>query len=171
MRFQSYLTEGDIISTFFSKIKGFSTQRLQDFLYKEFERFTEVVQSTQYEPMVVQMINRKFDTRVRTLDEFKRMRVPQIREGSVLNEDLAHWWDLVKGEAFPALSFYPALQVWLDIDKLIKGQDFNFRATVVYAMIWILLVSGKYIKGYLDWKKQNPEEHAAERAMGKGGIV
>lgn len=171
MRFQEYIVEGDVIQTVISKVRGFTSQRLQDFLYKEFEKFVEMVQSTQLEPLVVQIINRKFDTRVRSLEEFKDMRIPQIKECQEINEDLAHWWDLIKSEAFPTLSFYPALQVWLELDKVIKGGGLDARATIVYALVWILLVSGKYIKGYLDWKKQNPEEHATERAQGKGGIV
>jgi hypothetical protein len=42
---------------------------------------------------------------------------------------------------------------------------------VFYAAFWLILVSGKYAKGWIDWKKSNPEQYSKERAVGGGGII
>lgn len=88
-----------------------------------------------------------------------------------LDEDAKHWWELVKQEAFPTLAFYPALQVWLEFDKMLKGTQYSGKVIAFYAAFWLLLVSGKYVKGWLDWKKDNPEQHAKEVEMGGGGLI
>jgi hypothetical protein len=88
-----------------------------------------------------------------------------------LDEDAKHWWELVKQEAFPTLAFYPALQIWLELDKMLKGTEYSGKIISFYAAFWLLLVSGKYVKGWLDWKKDNPEQHAKEVEMGGGGLI
>lgn len=88
-----------------------------------------------------------------------------------LDEDAKHWWELIKQEAFPTLAFYPALQVWLEFDKMLKGTQYSGKVIAFYAAFWLLLVSGKYVKGWLDWKKDNPEQHAKEVEMGGGGLI
>jgi len=93
------------------------------------------------------------------------------QESVAINEDAKHWWDLLKTEMFPTLAFYPALQVWLEFDKMLKGTEYSGKAIAFYAAFWLLLVSGKYIKGWLDWKKTSPDEYSKERAVGAGGII
>jgi hypothetical protein len=88
-----------------------------------------------------------------------------------LDEDAKHWWDLIKQEAFPTLAFYPALQVWLEFDKMLKGTEYSGKVVAFYAAFWLFLVSGKYIKSWIDWKKENPEQHAKEAEAGGGGII
>lgn len=90
---------------------------------------------------------------------------------SIVNEDARHWWELIKGEAFPTLAFYPALQVWLELDKMLKGTQYSGKVIGFYAAFWLILVSGKYITQWNKWRKDNPGEFAAERSQGKGGIV
>ena len=94
-----------------------------------------------------------------------------FKENITLDEDAKHWWDLVKGELFPTLSFWPALQVWLEIDKMIKGTEYSGNIIGFYAAFWLVLISGKYVKGWKDWKKSNPEMYSKERAVGGGGII
>jgi hypothetical protein len=90
---------------------------------------------------------------------------------SIINEDVAHLWNLIKTEAFPTLAFYPALQVWLELDKILKGTEYSGRTIVFYAAFWLLLMSGKHIAHWNKWRKENPEEYRAERAQGKGRVV
>ena len=99
-------------------------------------------------------------------------RIPKSNnESTIISEDMKHWWELVKTEAFPTLAFYPALQVWLEIDKYIKGSDYNTKVMMFYASLWLVLVSGKYIAGWMKWKKEKPDEYELERSMGKGGLI
>ena len=86
----------------------------------------------------------------------------EIVYNEVINEDIKHWWDMVKSEAFPTLAFWPGLQVWLELDKLIKGTSYNGKVIGVYAAMWLLLISGKYLVSWMDWKKKNPEEYKQE---------
>lgn len=89
---------------------------------------------------------------------------------SIINEDAKHWWNLVKTELFPTLSFYPALQIWLELDKMLRGTPYSGKVLLFYAALWLILISGKHIKQWMDWKKQNPEEYSKERAFGGGGV-
>lgn len=89
----------------------------------------------------------------------------------VINEDAKHWWELIKQEAFPTLAFYPALQIWLELDKMLKGTEYSGKIISFYAAFWLLLVSGKYVKGWLDWKKENPTEYEKEKSWGGGDII
>jgi hypothetical protein len=93
-----------------------------------------------------------------------------LNENIDLNEDVKHWWELIKSEAFPTLAFYPALQVWLEIDKMVKGTPYSGNVLCFYAAFWLILVTGKYIIGWNAWKKENPTEYNKEREIGKGGI-
>lgn len=90
---------------------------------------------------------------------------------STVNEDLRHWWDLVKTEAFPTLAFYPALQVWLELDKMLKGTPYSGKVIGFYAALWMVLMTGKYISGWMKWRKNQPDEYEMERSMGKGGLL
>lgn len=169
MKFQTFVVNENMMDKAKSLIKKLPFKKVKTFLHGEFEKFSQAVQDADLEGQVLPVINKYFGTRYRSLDEIGKQKIRESDE--MVNEDLAHWWDVVKTEAFPTLAFYPALTIWLEIDKLFNDKDMDMKKTVVYASLWILLVSGKYVKGWMKWKKQNPDEYNTERAMGKGGIV
>lgn len=169
MKFNQYLLNENMVDVAKNFIKRLDFRKTKKFLHDEYELFVKSASAAGIEKEVLSLINARFGTRYKSLEQIGRATLRESDES--LNEDLAHWWSVVKTEAFPTLAFYPALTVWLEIDKLFKGQDMDMTKTIVYALFWALLVSGKYVKGWMDWKKQNPEEHAYERAKGKGGIV
>jgi hypothetical protein len=168
MKFNNYIINENLVDSAVTLLKRLDFRKTASFLKQEFTDLVDAAQTAGIEPEVVSLINKSFGTRYRSLEQIKR---EKLRESEDISESAKHWWDLVKTEAFPTLAFYPALSIWLEIDQLFKGQDMNIKKTVIYALFWVLLVSGKYIKGWMDWKKQNPEEHAAEKAEGKGGII
>lgn len=168
MRFNKYVLNENLVDSAKALIKRLSWKQAKKFLQSEFDKFVEAAQETNLEPQLIPIINKHFGTRYKDFDQIRKQR---LRESEMMNEDIEHFWETLKSEAFPTLAFYPALTVWLEIDKLFQGQDMDMKKTTVYALFWLLLVSGKYIKGWLNWKTQNPEEHAAERAQGKGGIL
>ena len=168
MRLKSYVLNENMVDKAKGFLKRMSWKQATKFLKNEFDTFVEAVQEAGLEREVVSIVNKGFDTRYRTIDQIHKMK---LRESEMVTEDIAHFWDVVKTEAFPTLAFYPALSIWLEIDKLFQGQDMDMKKTTVYALFWILLVSGKYVKGWMTWKRDNPEQHAAERAVGKGGII
>ena len=126
------------------------------------KKFSEMVQDKGLNDKVLKIINKYLKTNYKSLDDIDKLR---ITEG-IINEDFAHYWDLLKQEAFPTLAFWPALKVWLEMDKLFTANgaaDVNVKMVIVYAIFWILLVSGKYVKSWADWKKKNPEEYEKEK--------
>lgn len=169
MKFNNYLLNENMVDKALSLVKRMDFRKAKSFFKSEFDKFVETIQGAGLELEVVSVINKGLKTNYRNFKDMERQKLRESDE--VLNEDLAHWWDVVKTEAFPTLAFYPGLTVWLEIDKLVQGQDINITKTIVYSIFWILLISGKYVKGWHTWKKQNPEEYAQERAAGKGGIV
>lgn len=169
MKFEQFIINENMVDVAKNFLKRLDFRKTKDFLKGEFDKFVDSAVSGGIEGEVVTLINKSFDTRYRNLSQLQRERLRESDE--MVNEDLGHWWEVVKTEAFPTLAFYPALTVWLEIDKLFKGQDMDMTRTVVYALFWILLISGKYVKGWMNWKKQNPDEYSSERAQGKGGIV
>ncbi len=54
--------------------------------------------------------------------------------------------------------------------KALKGDGFD-QTSLFYAALWLVLISGNYMSGWLKWKKENPEEYERERAQGKGGLI
>lgn len=168
MRFDNYLKEDNlnenIIIDTLKKIAGKPANAVMKLFKDGFEKFIGIFQEQDdmTQESILKLINKGFGTSYKNTNDLKRAMSANIKESTGLNEDWAHYWDLIKGEAFPALSFYPALTVWLEIDKLLRGNDANTRVIVVYGLLWLLLISGKFIKGFREWKKNNPEEYAAE---------
>jgi hypothetical protein len=145
----------------FNKVKN----ELKKMSFSELEKKCENAYnelSKQLNPKQLELIKKKTEI-------FSKQQVEE--EDKSLDEDLKHWWDLVKTEAFPTLAFYPALQVWLEIDKYLKGTEYNGKIIGFYASLWLVLMTGKYITGWMEWKTNNPDEYSREREMGKGGLI
>lgn len=169
MKFKSFIVNENIMDGALSFIKNLSFNKVKKILKQEFDKFVDIVKKSGREDEALAIINKYFKTRYHSFDEIQKQKIRESDE--IVNEDLAHWWDVVKTEAFPTLAFYPALTVWLEIDKLFNDQQMDMRKTIAYASLWILLVSGKYVGGWMKWKKQNPDEYKDERKQGKGGII
>jgi len=169
MKFQNFIVNENIMDKSLSIIKRLSFNKVKSFLKGEFDKFVDLVRSTGREEEALSILNKYFKTRYHSFDEVQKQQIKESDE--MINEDLAHWWDVIKTEAFPTLSFYPALTVWLEIDKLFNNQTMDTKKTIAYASLWFLLVSGKYVGGWMKWKKQNPDEYTDERKQGKGGII
>jgi len=168
MRFDNYLKEDylneNIIIDTLKKIAGKPANAVMKLFKDGFEKFINIFQEQDdmTQEKILGAINKGFGMNIKDVKDLKKQIRANIKESTELNEDWKHYWDLIKGEAFPALSFYPALTVWLELDKLLRGNDANTRVIVVYGLLWLLLISGKFIKGFREWKKNNPEEYAEE---------
>lgn len=164
MRLENYLNEKTLLteSAFFQKllkkIGNKSTGTVKKFFRSNWIKLANIIKKQGVENDALQIINRHLKTSFRSLDQISK----GVIKESKMDEDFKHYWEFMKDEAWPTLSFWPALQVWLQIDGLLKGSDFSLKATVVYAIFWAFLVSGKHIGQWFKWKKQNPEEHEAE---------
>jgi hypothetical protein len=97
-----------------------------------------------------------------------------IQENVELNEDFKHYWNWFKDQTWPALTIFPTLQIWFEIDSLLDGAgitDLNFKKIVIYGLLWIVLVTGKHIKMWRKWKKDRPEEYEEEGKPGPFSIA
>jgi hypothetical protein len=164
MKFKSYLKEDEILNegAFFqkllNKIGNKSTNVVKKIFKDNWIKLATIIKANGLENSTLSIINRYLKTNFRSIDQIEKMAIKES-----VNEDFKHYWNLIKGEGFPALSFYPLLQVFLEVDKLIKNTgEANVKAIVIYGLFWVLLVSGKHLKGWFDWKKANPKEHELE---------
>ena len=168
MRLEDYIDNimnEDVFTDALKKVKSKPAKSIEKFLKSNWKDFTNMLKDKVLEDDALDIINKKLGTHYKSL---KQISLARIMEGTELNEDFAHYWDLIRQEAFPTLAFYPALMVWLELDKMLKANNIDsgsFRVMIVYAAIWLLLVSGKYIKSWHNWKKKNPEEYRKEKGL------
>jgi hypothetical protein len=172
MKFRDYINERAMLGGNFDKyiktLKTKSPKEAEKLLRTNWSKLSTILKNNQLENDALSIINRHFSTNFRSLDQIDKMDVQKLPTKYMyeysINEDFKHYWDLIKTEGFPVLAFYPCLQVWLEIDKLIRGTGGDFKVMGIYALIWAFLVSGKFIKGWQKWRKDRPEEYEQEGA-------
>ena len=170
MRFDNYLKEDNIneniILDTIKKIAGKPANAVMKMFKDGYKKFVGIFQEQDEmtQEKILGAINKAYGTNYKDVGDLKKQIRANLKESTDLNEDFKHYWNLIKGEAFPALSFYPALTVWLEIDKWVRQSgDPNARVIIVYGLIWLLLLSGKFVSGFKKWKKEHPEEYYSER--------
>jgi len=161
MRFENYINEGLITSLLVKTFKNYTIDKALNFLESQWKKAINIIRKNDKEKEALQILNKALKTNFKSLDQFnkKNMKklIPEGIEINNLNEDLKHWWDMIKDEGFPTLSFYPALTTWIELGKLFDGADaVNWKKVAIYGAFWAALVTGKYIKSFMKWKKQNP---------------
>jgi len=176
MRFEKHmntLNEANAFTGLLSKIKSKGEKAILKLLRKSWVEFYELVQDSGLEEQVLDAINKHFNTNYSSLEQLNKIKTPLTIKGeSTLVEGWTHWWDFVKAENWPAMSFFPALSAWMEINNWLGGTtDFNFKRFGFYAMFWVLLVSGKYLKDFIKWKHESPEDFAKEKKQGKQGLL
>jgi hypothetical protein len=164
MRLKNYIIDvplnENIIKNMLDKLKTKSTNSIEDIFRNAWLKISTSLISKEDE--VLKIINSKLGTTFKSFSEISKIKT--IKESKDINEGWAHYWELLKTEGFPTLAFYPALTAWIEIGKLLEpDQNVNWTKFGVYALFWILLVSGKFVKSFYKWKKENPEQYFKER--------
>jgi len=158
------------VQKYFKELRKMNAPKAEKTLKMSWSKLSSVLKDRMLEDDAVKIINKHFNTNYRRLSEIDRATISKLPTQKVYEQELMllesfkHYWELIKNEAFPTLSFYPALTAWLELDKLLSGGDFNGTKFGVYALFWVILVSGKFLKGWEKWKKENPEEFEKEGA-------
>ncbi len=135
-----------IVSDLFSK----PYNKVKQSLNKAGKDMIKKFQSLGMEDDVLNIINKSLGVNYKSLGELNR--VP-IKES--INEGFKEWFDEAKGNAYNALAFYPLLTMFLEFDKLLKGNpDASLKVTLVYFAIWLGVISGKVISGKLSQKSK-----------------
>lgn len=150
----------NIIKSMLNKIKNKSVNSVQRIFKDAWLKLASSLKDKEDE--ILMIINKNFGTKYRSFDQISKAK--PIMEGHELNEDWKHYWEMLKSEGFPTLSFYPALTAWIEIGKILEpDMQVNWTKFGAYALFWLLLVSGRFIKQYKKWKKENPDQYYAER--------
>ena len=157
MRLHTFLNE-NFVTDNMKKVKQF-------ILKDKFTIFKENYRS------LIDLINTDNDLKKefnKILSKHKIKNFDRLQEDTI-NEDFAHFWDWVKGESWPALTIFPTLQIWFELDKLFDAFDLsslNYKKMLFYGVIWIILLTVKHTKQWKKWKTDSPEEYEKENKPG-----
>jgi len=173
MRFQNHLVTENFVGNIFNKLIKKPAGSAMKEIKKGFDTFIsffQYIDNPADQKQILSTLNRSLGTSYRNFDDVRKTASKRIGESHELNEDFKHWWNEIKAEGFFNIKFYPALQVWFELGGMLtnflKDQPIDqttIKKAAFYAILWLLIASGGYIKGYLKWKKDNPEEYASER--------
>jgi uncharacterized protein (UPF0335 family) len=101
------------------------------------------------EKEIIDIINKSLGTGYHSFNQL--VKIP-IKEN--INEGFKEWYDEAKMHGYNALAFYPLLNMFMEIDKLIKGQDYSMRILIVYFVLWVGVIAGKITKDKISQKAQ-----------------
>jgi hypothetical protein len=150
-RIDIYENKSLIISVL-NKIKNWSWDKAKKTLQSSFRYFIKFAKDKGIEKQVLNIINRMVGKQYRNLNDLMKVSLKE----DVLYE--GEWWDEAKNNFYGAVSFYPLLQAFLELDKVIKdagGADMKYVA--IYALIWASIVSGKVLTTQYKKKKKSKE--------------
>ncbi len=121
---------------------------VKKFLKQKAQNFIEIVKDNPYadENGVLKIINSRLGTH---FSDVRSVFAQKLMENTdKCDEGLKDWWKEASGSLYGALSFYPLLTTFLELDKVVKGAgDANIRSMSIYFIIWVLVVSGKVLTG------------------------
>ena len=118
-------------------------------LIKAIDKTAKEFKSAGKEKEVVNILRKRTGIKINSLTDLKKhinlIESDEPAEGEPLNEGaFTEWWAEAKGNAYNALAFYPMLTMFLEFDKVLKGlPDASLRTTVIYLLIWVLVITGK----------------------------
>lgn len=165
MRLEEYLNENielneNIFIAALKKMKSKTDKTARSLFKSGWDKIAKIIRPHQ-EEQVLSIINKQFGTGYKSLSQISK---DTIKESTELNEDWKHYWEMLKFEGWPTLAFFPALTAWIEIGKLLEpDQAVNWTKFSVYALFWLMLVSGKFVGEFRKWRKENPEAFLAER--------
>lgn len=171
MRLESYIineSKIELVSAF-KKLLSTEWNKAEDILKDNVKKFIDMFDGQ--EEQVLDIINKHFKTNFNNLNQIIKL---DIKESVELDEDVKHWWDFVRDQVFPVVSFIPALDAWIEIDKMMRAGSIeggDMKIAIIYTLIWLTMLSVKYVSDWYKWKKNNKDEYERERAMGKGGLI
>jgi len=164
MRFDQYLNEMNV-TKHLKVIKKLGGVKLKSMLKDSFNKFTDILAQHGLEQDFLKIFNAQFKTSYKSFKQLK-----SLKESEELNEDWKNFLNFWKSETYPALSIFPALQIWFQVDKLISGahiKDLDFKKIAIYGVLWLIILTGQHMLLFRKWKKENPSEWEEE---GKPGI-
>ena len=90
----------------------------------------------------LRIINKHYGVNYKSLMQLQKS--PALIENKTINEDWCVWWKEATANMYGALSFYPLLQAFLELDKLVKHSgDADISYVMTYFLMWIAIITGK----------------------------
>jgi len=163
MKFNTYLTENFNFLQYIDKLKKLGLKKADKLLRDSFDSLVKLFIDNGVEKEALQVINKHLKKRFKSFKEIKREYNKSLSESYyVINEDLKHFWELIWDQAWGGAVFYPMLQLFFELDKLIADKPVDIKRILVYGTIFLFLLSTQHVKLYLKWKKEHPEEFEKE---------
>ena len=142
---------------FLDDLKDKSSTAIVNMFKKEWNKLLAILQNQDLENDALKIINKRMGTHYKKLDDISRAKlVKGMVKEDVLNEDVTHWWREIRGTTYGIVSFYPAFQCFIQLNKLMDGVKPNMKKILIYGLMYIFIVSGRYIMTWNDWRK-SPE--------------
>ena len=155
------LTESNVLKVITDiKKKGMGMKKV---LKSSYDKFMKMIVDKGIEKEFLQIINKQFKTSYKSVKQLNKLKE------SNMNEDFKHFLGFFKGEFYPALSIFPTLQIWFQIDNLLDGvgiRDLDWKRIGIYAVIWIIILMGQHIIMFKKWQKMNPSDYESEGSPG-----
>lgn len=136
-----------IISTL-NKLKSMTWDKAQDFLRGKVKEFFNKLDSSGVDrKKIISIANKHMWSNVNSPAQLTAKKIVESR----LDEGIfGDWWKEATGNIYGALSFYPLLTAFLEMDKVIKQSgDADVRAMGIYFLIWLGIITGKIVNGRL----------------------
>ena len=135
----------NLVKSTIDKIKKLSWSKAKKILQGGFRYLIKFAKDKGIEKQVLNIINKMLGKQYRNLNDLMKISLKE----DVLYEGEA--WDEMKNNFYNAVSFYPLLQAFLELDKVVKNVDggADMKYVTIYALIWVSIVSGKLIGGKL----------------------
>jgi len=163
MRLETYLNESaskNMFMRFMNKLVTMQHKPAVKKMKNSFIKLQAEIEGTELESKILASINKNLGTSWKSLNQIAKADINRIPKG--INEDFKHFWDEVKGNGMPALMFYPALQVFMEVDNILRGLTWSKTILIFYSVLWIVLVSLSHVAKWKKWKKDAPSEYEVE---------
>jgi hypothetical protein len=141
----------NLVKSTIDKIKKWSWEKAKKTFQGAFRYLIKFAKDKGIEKEVLNIINRMIGKQYRNLNDLMKISLKE----DVLYE--GEWWDEAKGNFYGAVSFYPLLTAFIELDKVIKDQGgADMKYVAIYALIWAAIVSGKVLSN--QYKKKKGQE-------------
>ncbi len=128
-----------IVKKAISNIKKLPLKKIITLLQKSFRTMVKFSKDNGIENDVLNILNKLMNTQYNKIQDILRVKITE-------SVNKSSWWDEAKGSMFGAASFYPLLQAFIELDKVVKDTGQASMGYVgVYGLIWAAVISGKVI--------------------------
>jgi len=133
------------------KITKTPWKKAKTFLQNSFRTLVKLTKEYGIEDEVLSIINKMVKGQYKKMTDISNTKIKES-----VNEGFGDFWDEAKGSFYGATSFYPLLQAFIELDKVVKGTDpgADLGYVGVYGLMWAAIVGAKTISGKIN-KKQN----------------